>query len=426
MTIAIFLGSLLGGISLGLPIAFALLASALALMIFLGFFDSQILAQNLINGADSFTLLAIPFFLVAGEVMSAGGLSRRIINFAMAMVGHKKGGLGYVAIFASMVLASLSGSAVADTAALACILLPMMKQAGYPEGRSAGLIASGGIIAPIIPPSIPLILLGVAGGISITKLFMAGIVPGIIMGLTLVFVWKLITNKENIQPTRRATKEERWHAFKESIWALLLPAIIIGGIKTGVFTPTEAAVVAAVYSIIISVVVYKELSLSQLYASLTNAGTATATVMFLVASAMVVSWLVSIAQLPMMVADLLTPLIESPRVLMLVIMGIVLLVGMVMDLTATILILTPILIPIVKMAGIDTAYFGIMFVLNCAIGLITPPVGSVLNVITSVGKMKFEDSVVGVMPFLIAYLVILGVFIAFPEIITLPLYFLTS
>lgn len=202
--------------------------------------------------------------------------------------------------------------------------------------------------------------------------------------------------------------------------------IIIGGIKTGIFTPTEAAVVAAVYSIVISVVVYKELSYSELYNSLSNAGTATATVMFLVASAMVVSWLISIAQLPMLVADLLTPLVESPRILMLVIMGIVLLVGMVMDLTATILILTPILIPIVKMSGIDTAYFGIMFVLNCAIGLITPPVGSVLNVITSVGKMKFEDSVAGVLPFLFAYLLVLGMFIAFPQIITLPLEFLTS
>ncbi|KPM79474.1 TRAP transporter large permease subunit [Cobetia sp. UCD-24C] len=426
MTIGLFLGSLLAAIGLSLPIAFALLVSAIVLMLHLDLFNSQILAQNLVNGADSYTLLAIPFFLTAGEVMSRGGLSQRIVTLAMSLVGHRKGGLGFVAIFAAIVMASLSGSAVADTAALASMLLPMMRKAGYPLGRSSGLMAAGGIIAPIIPPSIPLIIIGVAGGISIGKLFLAGIVPGLIMGVTLVVMWLFMTRKEDLVVTKKASGRERLKALKDSFWAIMLPAIIIGGIKSGIFTPTEAGVVAAVYAIFVATVVYRELDLSQLYAVLAQAARSTAIVMFLVAAAMVASWLISIAQLPLMVAGLLQPLADDPRILMLAIMGIVLVVGMVMDLTPTILVLTPILMPIVKLAGIDPVYFGIMFVLNCAIGLITPPVGNVLNVITSVGNLKFEKAVSGVAPFALAYVVILLLFVAFPQIITVPLYWMTD
>ncbi|NVN56319.1 TRAP transporter large permease subunit [bacterium Scap17] len=426
MTIGLFLGSLLAAIGLSLPIAFALLVSAIVLMLHLDLFNSQILAQNLVNGADSYTLLAIPFFLTAGEVMSRGGLSQRIVTLAMSLVGHRKGGLGFVAIFAAIVMASLSGSAVADTAALASMLLPMMRKAGYPLGRSSGLMAAGGIIAPIIPPSIPLIIIGVAGGISIGKLFLAGIVPGLIMGVTLVVMWLFMTRKEDLVVTKKASGRERLKALKDSFWAIMLPVIIIGGIKSGIFTPTEAGVVAAVYAIFVATVVYRELDLSQLYAVLAQAARSTAIVMFLVAAAMVASWLISIAQLPLMVAGLLQPLADDPRILMLAIMGIVLVVGMVMDLTPTILVLTPILMPIVKLAGIDPVYFGIMFVLNCAIGLITPPVGNVLNVITSVGNLKFEKAVSGVAPFALAYVVILLLFIAFPQIITAPLYWMTD
>lgn len=426
MTIVLFLSSLLASIGLSIPIAFALLVSAVALMLHLDLLNSQILAQNLVNGADSYTLLAIPFFLVAGEVMSRGGLSQRIVALAMTLVGHRKGGLGFVAIFAAIIMASLSGSAVADTAALASMLLPMMRQAGYPLGRSAGLMAAGGIIAPIIPPSIPLIIIGVAGGISISKLFLAGIVPGLIMGATLVLMWLFMTRKEDLVVAKKATRAERLEALKKSFWAILLPVIIIGGIKTGIFTPTEAGVVAAVYAIFVATVIYRELNLTQLYSVLAQAARSTSIVMFLVAAAMVASWLISIAQLPMMVADLLSPLADNPRLLMLAIMGVVLIVGMVMDLTPTILVLTPILMPIVKLAGIDPVYFGIMFVLNCAIGLITPPVGNVLNVITSVGNLKFEKAVSGVMPFALAYMVILLLFVAFPQIITVPLYWLAG
>ena len=421
MTLAIFLSVLLFTIMLRLPVAFALLLSSIALMFYMDSFRVDIVAQSLINGVDSFPLLAIPFFLVAGEVMSVGGLSSRIVRMATTFVGHRKGGLGYVAIFTSVLLAGLSGSAVADAAALVSILYPMMKQAGYPEGRSMGLLASGGIIAPVIPPSLPLILVGVAGGISIKDLFLGGIVPGLLMGLTLVIVWSVLVRNEDLPVASKAPLAEKMASLRDGIWALMMPIMIIGGIRFGVFTPTEAAVVAAVYALFISTFIYREMTWIKLYLVLKNAGRATAMVMFLVGCAMVAAWLITVAQLPQQLAALLEPLIDSPRTLMLVIMLLVLAVGMVMDLAPTVLILVPLLMPVIKLAGIDPVYFGLMFIINCSIGLITPPVGNVLNVVCGVGRVPMSKAVKGVSPFLAAYLVLLGLFIAFPNIIIVPM-----
>jgi tripartite ATP-independent transporter DctM subunit len=421
MTLAIFLSVLIISILLGLPVAFALLLSSIALMFHMDMFSADILAQGLLNGVDSFTLLAIPFFLVAGEVMSAGGLSTRIVRLATTYVGHKKGGLGYVAILTSVLLAGLSGSAVADAAALVSILYPMMKAGKYPEGSSMGLLASGGIIAPVIPPSIPLILVGVAGSISIKNLFLGGIVPGLLMGLTLMFVWGYIAKKEKLVVVDRASKAEKRAALKDGIWALFLPIIIIVGIRFGIFTPTEAAVVAAAYAVFVSTVIYRELTFKKFYHILLAAGRSTAMVMFLVGCAMVAAWLITVAQLPQQLAEMLGPLVDSPRLLMAVIMLLVLCVGMVMDLSPTILILVPLLMPIVKMAGIDPTYFGLMFVIICSIGLLTPPVGTVLNVVCGVAKVQMSTAVKGVMPFIAAYLVLLSLFVLFPEIITVPM-----
>ncbi|MEH6454305.1 MAG: TRAP transporter large permease subunit [Psychromonas sp.] len=426
MTLALFLVVLIGSILLGLPVAFALLLSSMALMVHMDMFSANIIAQSMINGVDSFPLLAIPFFLVAGEVMSSGGLSTRIVRLATTMVGHRKGGLGYVAIFTSVLLAGLSGSAVADAAALVSILYPMMKAAKYPEGSSMGLLASGGIIAPVIPPSLPLILVGVAGGISIKNLFLGGIVPGILMGMTLVFVWSLLVRKEKLEVAPRASRSEKIAAFKDGIWALFLPIIIIGGIRFGIFTPTEAAVVAAVYAIFVSTFIYREMSWKGFYNILLTAGRSTAMVMFLVGCAMVAAWLITVAQLPQQLAELLGPLVDSPRLLMAVIMLLVLCVGMVMDLSPTILILVPLLMPIIKMAGIDPVYFGLMFVINCSIGLITPPVGTVLNVVCGVGRVPMSAAVKGILPFISAYLVLLAAFVAFPSIIIVPMKFITG
>lgn len=421
MTLALFLGVLIGSILLGLPVAFALLLAAMALMVQMDQFSADILAQSLINGVDSFPLLAIPFFLVAGEVMSRGGLSVRIVRLATSLVGHRKGGLGYVAIFASVLLAGLSGSAVADAAALVSILYPMMRKGGYPEGRSLGLLASGGIIAPVIPPSLPLILVGVAGNISIKNLFMGGIVPGLMMGAALVAMWSYLMRNEVLETLPKASVKERLTALRDGFWALLLPVIIIGGIRFGIFTPTEAAVVAAVYAIFVSTVIYREMSWRSFYETLVSAGRSTSMVMFLVGCAMVAAWLITVAQLPQQLAQILEPLIDDPRLLMAVIMLIVLCVGMVMDLSPTILIMVPLLMPVIKLAGIDPVYFGLMFVINCSIGLITPPVGTVLNVVCGVSRVPMSTAVKGTWPFIVAYLMLLALFVAFPGIVTVPM-----
>jgi TRAP-type transport system large permease protein len=420
MTILVFLGSLLAAMALGIPIAFSLLLCGAALMWHLNMFDAQILAQNVINGADSFPLLAVPFFMLAGEVMNAGGLSRRIVNFAITLVGHIKGGLGYVAIIAAVMMAALSGSAVADAAALSALLLPMMVAAGHDKARSAGLLASASIIAPIIPPSIGFVIFGVAANVSISKLFMAGIAPGIMLAAALWATWWVVARKEDVAVPPRKSRTEVLAAFKDAAFALVLPVIVVVGLKFGVFTPTEAAVVAAVYALLISTLVYKELKLSQLYGLFLAASKTTAVIMFLVAAAMVSAWLITVAQLPAQVVTLLQPLLDSPKLLMFAIMILVLVVGTAMDMTPTILILTPVLMPIIKAAGIDPVYFGVLFIINNAIGLITPPVGTVLNTVAGVGKVSMDDVTRGVMPFMIAQCGLMFLMVLFPQLVMWP------
>ncbi len=420
MTILVFLGALLAAMAVGVPIAFALLISGVALMWHMDMFDTQILAQNLIEGANSFPLLAVPFFMLAGEIMNAGGLSKRIVNLAMALVGHVRGGLGYVAIMAAVIMAALSGSAVADAAALSALLLPMMVRAGHDKARSAGLLASASIIAPIIPPSIGFVIFGVAANVSISKLFLAGIFPGLLLGLALCLTWWWVARKEVAQPPARRPASDVLTALKEAFWALGLPVIVVIGLKFGVFTPTEAAVVAAVYALLVSLLVYGELKLSQLYGLFAAAAKTTAVIMFLVAAAMVSAWLITVAQLPDQLVTSLQPLLDNPTLLMLAIMALVIVVGTAMDMTPTILILTPVLMPIVKAAGIDPVYFGVLFIKNNAIGLITPPVGTVLNTVAGVGKVSMDDVTKGVWPFMLVQFALMFLMVLFPEIVMVP------
>jgi tripartite ATP-independent transporter DctM subunit len=426
MTLTIFLGSLLLAMAIGIPISFALLVSGVAMMWHLDLFNAQIVAQNLIGGADSFPLLAVPFFLLAGELMNQGGLSRRMVEFALALVGHIKGGLGYVTIIAAIFMSALSGSAVADAAALTALLLPMMVAAGHAKERAAGLIAAAGTIAPVIPPSIGMVIFGVASGVSISKLFMAGIVPGLLIGAALWFTWAFVARKENIVPPPRVPAGEVMKKFLACGWALLLPVIILVGLRFGVFTPTEAAVVAAVYALLVSTVIYRELSPKQVFHVFMVAAKTTAVVMFLVAAAMVSAWLITVADLPGMVIGLLKPFIDSPILLMALLMLLVLVVGTAMDMTPTILILTPVLMPLVKASGIDPVYFGVLFIMNCSIGLITPPVGVVLNVVAGVGRMTMDAVTRGVVPFMIAQYLLMFLMVLFPWLVTGPARFLSG
>jgi len=425
VTVAVFTLSLLGAMALGMPIAFALLVCAVALMLAQGQMDATILSQKLLEGADSFPLLAIPFFMLAGELMNAGGISKRIVGFALAWVGHIRGGLGLVAVFASVLMAAISGSAAADTAAIGTLLIPMMRQAGYDIPRSAGLIAAGGVIAPVIPPSIGFIMFGVVANVSIGKLFLAGFFPGVLMGISLAIAWQWVVRRDKVAVLPRQGWGTRLRAGIDGIWALFMPFGIVGVLKFGIFTPTEAGVAACVYAFVVGVLVYRELPLRSLYGLLVAAAKSTAVVVFLIASALVSAWLITTSNVPAQVGAMLEPFMGNKTLLMLVIMVLVVIIGTALDFAPTVMILTPVLMPIVKQAGIDPVYFGVLFVMNNAIGLITPPVGVVLNVICGVAKISMSELVKGLWPFLWAELIVLLLLVLFPSLVMLPLKWLT-
>ncbi|MDR3077239.1 MAG: TRAP transporter large permease subunit [Planctomycetota bacterium] len=421
MTLVLFVAVLLASVMIGIPIAFSLLVSSLGLMLYLDMMNFKLIAEVAIAGADNFTMLAVPFFIVAGEIMNTGGLAWRIVDIPLKLFGHCKGGLGYVAICATIIMASLSGAAVADTAAVAALLIPMMNKAGYPLRTSAGMIAAGGILAPIIPPSMPFIIYGVAANLSISKLFFSGIVPGLMMGIALLITWSFCCRSLKVEPTPKATFREIVATLWSSLWALMLPVIIIGGFRLGYFTPTEAGAVAAVYAFLIAKFVYRELKWNMVYGILLSAGKTVAVVLFLFASSSVTGYLITLAEIPDQLLEMLEPLIHSRTTLIIVIMLVNLLVGMVMDLPPMILIMIPILLPILNAAGVDPYYFALLFMVNGCIGLITPPVGNALNAVSGVAKVPFVQAARGVLPFLFTHLVMLSVFIAFPKLVTAPL-----
>ncbi|MEL7568030.1 MAG: TRAP transporter large permease subunit [Dehalobacterium sp.] len=419
--LAVFLISLFVPLFLGVPIAFSLVISGVAMMSASGVFDTQIIANNLINGANNFALMAIPFFILAGEIMNKGGISKRIVGFAMALVGHIRGGLGYVAIIAAVMFAGLSGSAVADTAALGAILIPMMISRGYNINYSTGLVASAGIIAPVIPPSIGMIVYGVTGGVSITKLFIGGIVPGLIMGLGLITMWMLISRNDNSELPEHKSFKEIWYATRQAAWALFLPILIVVGLRGGVFTPTEAGVIAVFYALFIGMFVYKELKVPDMYQVFIDAAKTTSVVMFIVGASSVVAWMITVAHIPAEMANSLSGILHNHIALLLSIVVFLLITGLVMDMTPALLILVPVLLPIIKQAGIDPIYFGILMIICLSVGLITPPVGTVLYVGMGLAKISIFDITKGVLPFVLVYLLAIILFILFPSIVTVPI-----
>jgi len=421
VTVTIFLVSLCGAMFIGMPVAFALLVCGVCLMISLNSFDTQILAQNLVSGADNFPLMAIPFFMLAGEIMNKGGISQQIVKVANSMIGHVEGGLGYVAIGAALIIASISGSAAADSAALAAVVIPMMRKANYNVGRSAGLISGAACIAPILPPAMPLVLFGVAAQLSITKLFFTGIFPGLIMALSLVITWKYVARKD-FANTPRTTFDLKvmLTSLREAVWALLLPIIIIGGMKTGMFTPTEAAVVAAVVALLVSVFIYRGMKFRDLPQILLTSAKTASSIMLIVAASMVSAWLITIADIPAQVTTMMAPFMDNKMLLMAILMVLVYAVGTALDLAPTVLILTPVLMPLVKEAGIDPYYFGILFMMNNAIGLITPPVGTVLNVVSSVARVNLDTVIKGMWPFLVAETLVMFLLVLFPQLVIIP------
>lgn len=421
MELIIFIVSLMIFLSIGVPVAITLVLCAVTLMFYTGIGDAVIISQNMVQGTNNFVLMAIPFFMLAGEIMAQGGLSKRIVDFSNLIIGRIKGGLGYATVIACVLFAGLSGAAVAAAAAMGAILIPLMVDNGYKQDRATALVCAGAVIGPIIPPSIPFILLGTSAGLSVTRLFMGGIVPGLIFGLVLMFVWFFIVKKDGYTDTKKYTRQEAIIIIKDSIPALFLPIILLAGIRFGIFTPTEGGAFAVVYALIICVFWYKELPAKKLVSVCINAARSTAIVMFIVAAATAVGWFITVAQIPNKIADLLSIFIDRPIILMILLNIFLFVMGMILDITPNILIFAPVLFPVIEKAGIDPIYFGIIMVLNLCIGLITPPVGVVLYVGCSTGKVSFSSLVSKISPFLIAELAVLILLICFPDIVTVPI-----
>ena len=422
MELFIFLGSLFFFMLIGVPLAIVLVLCSIVLMWHSGMWDAMIIPGSMLDGANNYPLMAIPFFVFAGEIMAEGGLSKRVVQLAQLMIGRVRGGLGYAAIIASIIFAGLMGSSVGEAAALGGLLLPMMKQVGYHPGRAGAVIASGAILGPIIPPSTNFILLGATvSGLSITKLFMIGLVPGIMIGLALMVVWFFVVRKDGYNETIRFTKKEAIKILIDSTPAFMMPVLLLGGIRFGVFTPTEGGAFAAIYAILVCVLYYRELSFRDLLRVSARAARTTSVVMLIVATATAVGWFITIAQIPNQMTSLFSPLIDSPILLLISINIFLFLIGMVMDLTPNILIFAPVFYPLIQQAGIDPYYFGLLFVLNLGIGVITPPVGTVLYVVCGIGHIKFADLIVKLVPFILVEVIMLFLLLFFPSLSIVPM-----
>lgn len=422
--IILFMVYLCGSMMLGLPIAFSLLFGSVATALHMGgtATNPQIVATQLMRGVDSVSMMALPFFIIAGELMNRGGLTKRIIYFCNIFVGGVRGGLGYVTILACLIFASLVGSAVASTAALGAILIPMMANSGYNRAKAAGLVAAGNMVAPIMPPSVPMIVYGVAAGVSIKSLFLGGVAPALYLTIVMSVVWFFVSRKDAPPAIPlNLTVKEKLKIFMSGLWALLLPVIIIVGLRGGVFTATEAGVVAVVYAIFVGVFVYRELTRKDMFHALTTAAKTSAVVMFLAAAAQVAAYIMTIARMPQLITSALDGLVDRPLLMNVMLMAVVLVVGMAMDVVPTILILTPIFLPLLKAGGIDPVYFGIIFTLVNVLGLLTPPVGPVLNVACAAGKIRMEDILRPTMPYFIAQCILLFMMTLIPEMILWPL-----
>ncbi|MBZ9537601.1 TRAP transporter large permease [Modicisalibacter tunisiensis] len=401
-------------IVIGLPISFGLAAISLFIFFAADYSLSPIVAQA-VNGLDSFPLLAIPLFILVGEVMSQGGIAQRLVRLASALVGFVAGGLGQVAVLTSMFFGGISGSAVADASAVGSMMIEPMKQHRYSGPLATAIVVAASVVGIIIPPSIPMILFGVVTNTSISQLFMAGIVPGVLITLGLAVTTYLQARKTGKgQPFEL---RELWLALKDSLLALLLPVIIVGGILSGVFTPTESAAIALIYAIAVSMFIYRSLSLKRFFRLCIATGRLTGVVMLLLAFASVLAWLLTANMIPQQLVVSLSAITENKLLLLLLLSLFLLVVGFFMDLTPAMVILAPLMTPVVVKLGIDPVYFGVLMSFILGLGLITPPVGTVLYVGCGVGKVGMEHLVKSLLPFYLTLLLLLAAFLLFPGLI---------
>jgi len=414
---AILFVSLLVCFVLGMPIAFSLGVASVTTLQYGSNLPLTLAAQRLFTGTDSFPLMAIPFFMLAGELMESGGISRRLFDFAHAIVGFVYGGLAMVAVVAAMFFAGISGAAAADTAAVGAVSIPAMIRKGYKKGFAAAVQAAGGSIGVIIPPSIPMIIFGVVGGVSIGKMFMGGFIPGFLIGCGLMAVSYFLAKKAGYEKDGFMGIREILRTFWGALWALLMPVIILGGILGGIFTPTEAAVVAALYGLVIGFFVYRELHLRDLPRIFARAAISTSAVMLLIATANIFGWILTAERVPQNVAAYLVTLSSSQYVLYGLILVCLLIVGTFMETSASLIILTPVFLPVVEKLGIDPVHFGVVMVTALAIGMLTPPLGICLFISCNIAHIQLSEIIRFITPFLVIMIAMLVLITYVPDLV---------
>ncbi|PIC67835.1 C4-dicarboxylate ABC transporter permease [Sporosarcina sp. P21c] len=414
MALVLFL-SFLVLIFIGVPVAFSLGLSSL-LYLFINDMSFSIIPQRMFGGLNSFVLLCIPGFILAGNLMNAGGITDRIIQFANNCFGHIRGGLGLANVGSSMGFAGISGTALADTASIGAVMIPAMKKEGYGAGFSAAVTASSSTVGPIIPPSLPMIIVGTLASVSIGDLFLAGAVPGILLGLGLMIPTYLISVKRNYPKGERKSFKEISSSFLGAFWALFMTVIILVGILGGIFTPTEASVIAVLYALVIGIFVYKELPIRKIPEIMLDSMTSTASIMLLVGFANLFGWIMVSEQIPQLVASTILGISSNPIIVIILINILLLFVGTFMETIAALVILFPVLLPVAMEVGMDPVQFGVMMVLNLVIGLTTPPVGVCLFVASQIGKVSIGKTTKELLPFLGVSLVILLLVSFVPQI----------
>lgn len=397
----VFFSLVLFFMAIRMPIAFAIGLGSVISMYLLYHVPLAVVVQNMFTSNDSFPLIAVPLFMLAGVLMESGGISRRLVNFASALVGFVYGGLAHVTILASMFFAGISGAAAADTAAVGTLMIPEMKKRGYDPGFASAIQAAAGTIGVIIPPSIPMVILGVLASISIGGMFLGGVMSGILIGLSLMVLSYFIARRRKYHAENRFALAQVWATFKEALWALGMPLIIVGGIVSGIFTATECAVVAVDYALVVGFLVHKELNLKDLSGLLARASVTSALVMFIIANASVLGWVLAFQSIPQTVVQTFLSLSTNPVVLLLIINLLLLIVGCFIETASALIIFVPLLTPLIPHLGLDPIQFGVMIVINLSIGMLTPPMGICLFIACSIGEVTMEQISKAVWPFLL-------------------------
>lgn len=402
---------------LNTPVAYAIGLGSLAALL-IGDLPIAVIPQRMFTAFDSFPLMAIPFFILSGALMETGGISTRIVRFATTLVGHYRGGLGMVAVLSCMLFSGVSGSAVADAAAIGAALIPAMTRRGYDPAFSSSLVASSAVMGPIIPPSIPMVLYGVLAGVSIADLFVAGIIPGLMIGISLMIVCYFDAVRHDYPREERATLKEFFSVTRDAIWALMMPVIILGGILSGVFTATEAGVAAVVYAFLVGKFVYRDLQWPHVSRALAETVIATGVVMFLVATSTLFAWLITVERIPQMIAQTMLSWTSDVVVQLLLINLFLVVLGTVLDVAPALILAVPILLPLVKTLGVDPIHFGVIVVLNVVIGLITPPVAPTLVITANIAKISLDRVTGAIWKYLVTMIIVLGLVTYIPALST--------